>query len=70
MVADVQATRRGIDSHAEGLRGIASLNVLLSHYFAAFYSALMNSNYPGIIPGETPAGWMWTLIQFPLFNIF
>lgn len=66
----VQSTTPGIDLRAEGLRGIASLNVLLSHYFACFFPILMNSNYPGIFPAAPQTGWGWNLVQFPLFNIF
>lgn len=58
------------DTGADGLRGIAAMNVLLSHYFTMFVPVLKAKNYPGVYAGDPDALAIYELLRFPLFNIF
>lgn len=58
------------DARADGLRGIASMNVVLTHYFACFVPVLLAGNYPRLYHGDGDALWIYDVLRFPLFNIF
>lgn len=58
------------DRSADGLRGIAALNVAIFHFFAFFYPYLIKKNYPSATNYDVPSLELLDIIRFPLFNIF
>ena len=58
------------DQRAEGLRGIAALNVVLCHYATFFFPVLVAKNYVGVYSGDPDASAVYEILRFPLLNIF
>jgi peptidoglycan/LPS O-acetylase OafA/YrhL len=53
----------------DGLRGLASLNVALSHFFGAFLPTVLHSNYPNVFHGGLENAYT-DIIGSPLATIF
>ena len=53
---------------ADGLRGIAAFNVVISHFFAAFLPTLLHKNYP-VFPAEQAPGLAYNIVTSPLLSI-
>jgi peptidoglycan/LPS O-acetylase OafA/YrhL len=58
------------DARADGLRGIASMNVVLAHYFTCFVPVILAKNYVRLYDGDADALAIYEFLRFPLFNIF
>jgi peptidoglycan/LPS O-acetylase OafA/YrhL len=54
---------------ADGLRGIASLNVAISHFVAAFVPTLLNHNYPTLFPENLNPGIIFKILQSPIVTL-
>ena len=54
--------------HADGLRGLAALNVVISHFMAAFTPFLMHYNYPETFPAGQMSTFS-TILNLPIFTI-
>ena len=54
--------------HADGLRGLAALNVVTSHFMAAFTPFLMHYNYPETFPAGQMSSFS-TILNLPIFTI-
>jgi peptidoglycan/LPS O-acetylase OafA/YrhL len=54
---------------ADGLRGIAAFNVVISHFFAAFLPTLLHKNYP-VFPAEQAPGTAYEIFTSPLLSVF
>lgn len=55
---------------ADGLRGLAALNVVIAHFVAAFWPTVLHGNYPDSFgPAAHPSQWDW-LLQLPIVNIW
>ncbi len=54
---------------ADGLRGIASLNVAISHFIAAFVPTLLHHNYPTIFPENLNPGIIFKTLQLPIITL-
>jgi len=63
----------GIMNHnrsADGLRGIAALNVVVSHFFCAFAPGLLHNFYPELFrENSSPEVWQ-RILQWPVFSVF
>jgi peptidoglycan/LPS O-acetylase OafA/YrhL len=59
-----------INKSADGLRGIASLNVALGHFVGAFLPSLLYSSYPNVFqPNPNPSA-LFNFFHLPIFTIF
>lgn len=58
------------DMSADGLRGLASLNVAINHFVAAFFPSLLYFNYPTIFTKNNNPGTLDDVLQFPLVSLF
>lgn len=54
---------------ADGLRGIAALNVAICHFIEAFYPTMMAKHYPGIFPVNAHPGIFFNIIQSPIISL-
>ena len=65
----VTPAHRPRQAAADGLRGLAALNVVIAHFVAAFWPSALHGNYPESFGTAThPSPWDW-LLQLPLVNI-
>ena len=65
----VTPAHRPRQAAADGLRGLAALNVVIAHFVAAFWPSALHGNYPESFSTAThPSPWDW-LLQLPLVNI-
>lgn len=65
----VHTAHRPRQAAADGLRGLAALNVVIAHFVAAFWPTVLHGNYPeNFGPALSPTPWDW-LLQLPLVNI-
>lgn len=55
---------------ADGLRGIASLNVALAHFAAAFMPAMLHSSYPTVFNENTNPTLLFKILTSPFFTLF
>jgi peptidoglycan/LPS O-acetylase OafA/YrhL len=55
---------------ADGLRGIAALNVAMTHFVAAFLPAMLHKNYPSAFPANPAPGTAFDVLTSPLASIF
>jgi peptidoglycan/LPS O-acetylase OafA/YrhL len=53
---------------ADGLRGIAALNVAISHFFAAFLPMMLHKNYPTIFASSSNTDSFFTLLTSPFVS--
>lgn len=58
------------NKNADGLRGVAALNVAMTHFVAAFLPAMLHKNYPSIFPVNPSPGTTFELLTSPLASIF
>jgi peptidoglycan/LPS O-acetylase OafA/YrhL len=59
-----------INKSADGLRGVASLNVAIGHFVGAFLPMLLYSSYPHVFqPNSNPSDW-FNFFHLPIFTIF
>ncbi len=54
---------------ADGLRGIASLNVAICHFIAAFAPTLLHKNYPSTFPENPDPGGVFKVLQSPIVTL-
>ena len=59
-----------INKCADGLRGIASLNVVISHFVAAFLPTLLYTSYPHVFSQTTNPGILFQMFNLPFVAIF
>jgi len=59
-----------INKSADGLRGIASLNVVISHFIAAFLPTLLYTSYPHVFSQTTNPGILFQILNLPFVTIF
>lgn len=57
------------DGSADGLRGLASLNVTLAHFVAAFWPELLRFNYPGLEFQQDPLTPLEEVLSSPLVTL-
>ena len=55
---------------ADGLRGIAALNVVVSHFFCAFTPGLLHNFYPELFRENSSPGVWQRVLQWPVFSVF
>jgi peptidoglycan/LPS O-acetylase OafA/YrhL len=55
---------------ADGLRGIAALNVTVHHFLAAFLPTALYKNYPFIFSENTSPSNLFNILTSPFFSIF
>lgn len=55
---------------ADGLRGLAALNVVIAHFFCAFVPGLLHKNYPSLFAENPHPGLMHRVLELPVLNIF
>lgn len=55
---------------ADGLRGLAALNVAMTHFVAAFLPAMLHKNYPSLFPVNANPGAVFEILTSPLASIF
>jgi len=53
----------------DGLRGLAALNVTISHFIAAFFPALLNANYPQTFPANNNPSILFKIVSFPAISV-
>jgi peptidoglycan/LPS O-acetylase OafA/YrhL len=53
----------------DGLRGLAALSVVLTHFVAAFLPATLYRHYPGVFPEPSP-GSLEAYLSYPLLSVF
>jgi peptidoglycan/LPS O-acetylase OafA/YrhL len=54
---------------ANGLRGLAVLNVAVAHFIAAFLPMLLHKNYPSIFAENNDPSTLFEIISSPIFSI-
>jgi len=57
------------NKNANGLRGIAILNVAVSHFIAAFLPMLLHKNHPSIFAENNNSSTLFEIISSPIFSI-
>ncbi|WP_188112482.1 acyltransferase family protein [Rhizobium tropici] len=60
----------GRNDAADGLRGIAAINVALSHFVAAFWPSLLRYNYDGFEKYQTPMSIAEKILSSPPITLF
>jgi peptidoglycan/LPS O-acetylase OafA/YrhL len=58
------------DSSADGLRGIAAMNVVIAHFLGAFYPSALHHHYPNAFPSSNDGSTLASLLQFPIISGF
>ena len=58
------------NKNADGLRGVAALNVALTHFIAAFLPAILHKNYPAIFSVNPAPDTAFELATSPLASLF
>jgi peptidoglycan/LPS O-acetylase OafA/YrhL len=58
------------NKNADGLRGVAALNVAITHFVAAFLPAMLHKNYPSLFPAKVSPGAAFEIVNSPLATIF
>ncbi len=54
----------------DGLRGIAALNVVVAHFFAAFMPSVLHKNYPTIFESKINSNILLDVLSSPFFTVF
>jgi len=54
---------------ADGLRGIAALNVAITHFVAAFLPSMLHKNYPSAFPANPAPDTAFNIVTSPLATI-
>lgn len=57
------------DTSADGLRGLAALNVMLCHFVAAFLPSLLRGNYGDLEQAKNPLSLVEKIIGSPVFTV-
>lgn len=57
------------DTSADGLRGLAALNVMFCHFVAAFLPSLLRGNYGDLEQAKNPLSLVEKLIGSPVFTV-
>jgi peptidoglycan/LPS O-acetylase OafA/YrhL len=60
---------RSKDYTAEGVRGLAAINVFLAHYFLCFFPRGFDSLYPGLQTSPAANSTMESVLRLPLLSI-
>ncbi len=55
---------------ADGLRGLAAMNVVIAHFFCAFVPGLLHKNYPSLFAENPHPGLLYRVLELPVLNIF
>lgn len=58
------------NKRADGLRGLASLSVVIAHFVAAFIPVLLHKNYPAIFQKNENPSILFEIAQSPFVSIF
>lgn len=58
------------NKNADGLRGVAALNVALTHFFAAFLPTMLHKNYPSLFPVNQAPSTAFEVLTSPLATLF
>jgi len=53
----------------DGLRGIAAINVVFSHFVAAFFPSLLHNNYPTLFVENSSPSIFFQVVNFPFVSI-
>lgn len=59
-----------LNQSVDGLRGIASLNVTISHFVAAFMPSLLYTSYPHVFSQTNNPGILFQILNLPFVTIF
>ena len=70
MTPDVHPANSGKELAVEGLRGLAALNVFLSHFLFGFFPRLFDALYPSIQTSVAEKSSLLTFFSSPLFTVF
>jgi peptidoglycan/LPS O-acetylase OafA/YrhL len=57
------------NKNADGLRGLAALNVAMTHFIAAFLPMMLHKNYPSQFPANPAPGTAFDVLTSPLASI-
>jgi peptidoglycan/LPS O-acetylase OafA/YrhL len=57
------------NKNADGLRGVAALNVAITHFIAAFLPTMLHKNYPSQFPANPAPGAAFDILTAPLATI-
>ena len=57
------------DRNADGLRGIAALNVTISHFLCAFLPMVMHGIYPGVFKAADHPDAVTRILSNPLVSL-
>jgi peptidoglycan/LPS O-acetylase OafA/YrhL len=57
------------NKNADGLRGVAALNVAMTHFIAAFLPTMLHKNYPSLFPANPAPGAAFDILTSPLATI-
>jgi peptidoglycan/LPS O-acetylase OafA/YrhL len=58
------------NKNADGLRGVAALNVAITHFVAAFLPSMLHKNYPSTFPVNAAPSTLFEVLTSPLATIF
>jgi peptidoglycan/LPS O-acetylase OafA/YrhL len=58
------------DRRVDGLRGLAALNVTISHFVLAFFPLILARNYPSIFKDDSLVEPSFKVLTSPIFSIF
>jgi peptidoglycan/LPS O-acetylase OafA/YrhL len=58
------------NSSADGLRGFGAMVVVISHYFSAFFPAVMHGYYPAEFSAPTHTSALFSFLKLPGVNLF